>query len=542
MSRRFVILVADPEASSWGMSFAAHCESRHPEWDLCFASDAAETRLFLERDRPDACVFALEFSPGGREGLDLLFQVRRSHPATPVVLVSGTCDGRAIRDSFLSETRTEEMERLEVDPEGLLFRDEIGRGGDFSPLEEALAAGLFEHGRVANETAVLVTHGTDTMAWGLAYLRYALKRLTANVAVTGSQVPLEGYFSASDALGNLRTAVELLNRLRPARLFAVFNDGKNVFSGRLTKFRKWDVDAFEGKLAASAGAEGIRTLRADWVTLPYEDQRLRDLHLLRTGGTIESKREEGAAALSPTGDFVWKYLNEALGRSFERAHRHDLFALDSSNASFEEWALIARAIEGLGVAEADTAFDLTVRPVFANPLFTTAEYAAQFGACGNGAVFAGYGGGNANVRSDGGRSVLPALREAAAAGKFVAVTSQVPLEPYDVEYETGLKLLEAGGVPCGDLPLADAQVKLSYLLGHRGELAAAASETGLPEHRVTAAAFLSGVHTRRARGLEVFHRCCLGRGETPLRVLPEDPFAGRPFTEALATVLEPLRS
>jgi len=541
MSRRFTILVADPESASYAAALTAHCARTRPAWDLRFTAEAEEARLFLERARPDAAVLALEFSPGGREGLDLLFQVRRTLPGTPVILVSGACDGRAIRDSFLAETRTEEMETLEVDPEGLLFRDELGGGGDFTPLESAVAGGLFEHGRVRNETAVLVTHGTDTMAWGLAYLRYALKRLTANVAVTGSQVPLEGYFSASDALGNLRTAVDLLNRLRPSRLFAVFNNGKNVFSGRLTKFRKWDVDAFEGKLAASAGADGIRTLRRDWVTLPYEDQRLADLHLLRTGGTIESKREEGAAALSPTGDFVWKYLHEALGRSFERAHRHDLFALDSSNASFEEWAEIARAIEGLGVAVADTSFDLTVRPVFANPLFTTAEYAAQFGACGNGAVFAGYGGGNANVRADSDRSVLPALRQAAAAGKFVAVTSQVPLEPYDVEYETGLKLLEAGGVPCGDLPLADAQVKLSYLLGHREEVARTAAAAGLQEHRVLAAAFLSGVHTRRAHGLDVYTRCCLQRGEEPLRVLPQDPFAGEPFAEALSAVLEPLR-
>lgn len=541
MARRFVILVADPESASYGPALKEHCARRRPAWELRFAADAAEARAVIAGGRPDAAVLAVGFSPGGREGLELLCEVRRHLPVTPAVLLAAPQDGRAIRDSFLTQTLTEALEPLQLDPDGLLFRDELGSGGDFSQLEEVLAASLHLYGRVQNETAVLITHGTDTMAWGLAYLRYALKELTANVALTGSQVPLEGYFSASDALGNLRTAVELLAHLRPARLFAVFNNGKNVFSGRLTKYRKWDVDAFEGKLAASGGAEGVKALRADWVMLPYSDHRLSDLHLIRTGGTIESRREAGAEALSPTGDFVWKFLNESLGRFFERVHRHDLFALDSSNMSVEEWGQLAEAVAALGLCRADTAFDPSVRPVYANPLFTTAEYAAQFAACPSGAVFAGYGGGNANIREASPRSVLPALRDAVASGTFVAVTSQVPLEPYDADYETGLKLLEVGGVPCGDLPIADAQVKLSYLLGHREEVARAAAAAGMEPRRLMTAAFLSGIHTRRARGLDLFARCCERRGEAPIKVLPYDPFAGKPFTVALGEVLDPLQ-
>ncbi len=541
MGRRFTILVADPECDGYARDLEVYLKTTRPAWDLKFARAAEEARAFLDSDRPDAAVLAVEFAEGGREGIALLFHVRRHMPHTPVVLLSGSCDARALRDAFLAEAVGEDMRRLAVDPEGFLFREEMGFRGDFAPLARLLADGLFKHGRVANETGVLVTHGTDTMAWGLAYLRYALKNLTANVAVTGSQVPLEGYFSGSDALGNLKTALYLLNRLRPARLFAVFNNGKSIFSGRLTKYRKWDTDAFDGKMAASAGADGIRALRADWVFIPYEDQKLQDLHLIRTGGTIESAR--GASelgALRPTGDFVWKYLNDPLAGLFVNPHRHDLFALDSSNISYEEWGEIARAIAKIGIAEADTAFDPTVRPVVANPLFTTAEYAAQFAACGRGAIFAGYGGGNANVREASPRSVLPALREAVSQGKVVAVTSQVPLEPYDVEYETGLGLLEAGGIPCGDLPLADAQVKLSYLLGHQEELERAVAETGLDRRRIYAGAFLSGVSMRKAHGLETFRKV-LGLPKRPLRILPQDPFAGRPFGEALAAVVKALK-
>jgi L-asparaginase/Glu-tRNA(Gln) amidotransferase subunit D len=446
-----------------------------------------------------------------------------------------------LRDTLVAETTADHLAEMDLIPEGVLFREDLSQEGAFAGLEGLLAAGLEKYGRVVNDTGILITHGTDTMAWGFAYLRYALRDLKANVAMTGSQIPLGGYFSDSDALGNLRTAAFLLNRLRPARLFAVFNDGRSVFSGRLTKYRKWGEDAFEGRVSASGASGDVRPLRKDWVYIPYADQRLEHLHLIRTGGTIESQRETGSSeGLKPTGDFVWKYLTGSLGEFFEQARRHDLFALDSSNMSFEEWAQIAQVIQSIGAATADTRFDSTVKPVFCNPLFTTDDYRAQFAACGRGSILAGYGGGNANVRPASSRSVLPALREAVHAGAFVAVTSQVPLEDYDAEYESGLALLEAGGVPCGDLPLADAQVKLSYLLGHGDILARTASRAGLNAHSLLAAAFLSGVSMRRAGSLSAFRHA--GGPSIPLRVLPYDPFVTQTFEEALQVVATSLAS
>lgn len=355
------------------------------------------------------------------------------------------------------------------------------------------------------------------------------------MAVTGSQIPLGGHYSGSDALGNLRTAVFLLNRLRPARLFAVFNDGRSVFSGRLTKYRKWDSDAFEGRVVASTGEGGLQTLRKNWIQIPYPEQRLRDLHLIRTGGTIESRRrDDGKGALAPGGDFVLGFLTEALGNCFERAHCHDLFALDSSNMTFAQWSDVAKAIEGMGVGRADIRFDPTVKPVYCNPLFTTQDYRAQFAACGRGAILAGYGGGNANVMPGSPFSVLPALRASVNAGTFVAVTSQVPLEPYDAEYETGLALLEAGGLPCGDLPLTDAQVKLSFLLGHWDMVEARAAAAGQDPRCLLAASFLAGVTMRRSGSLSAFRDA--GGRIIPLRVLPDDPFVTKPFEQAIGAV------
>ena len=532
--RTFTILIVNDSLDGIEADLRAHFQHARPLWTLRFARTVQEAREVMSAHAPDAVVLDLDLADRG--GIALLQHIRRELAATPVILLSRPDDARMLREAFLSECATEELTVSDLGPAGVMFADELRAEGALAHLEERIAEGLYRCGRVDNETGVLITHGTDTMAWGFAYLHYALHGLRANVAMTGSQTPLGGYFTESDALGNLRTAVVLLNRLRPPRLFAVFNNGQSVFSGRLTKYRKWDADAFEGRVIASASSGEVRPLRKNWVYIPYSDQRLGHLHLVRTGGTIESQREGGSAAgLKPTGDFVWKYVTGSLGEFFHEAHRHDLFALDSSNMSYDEWAAIAREVESIGVAQADTRFDPSVKPVFCNPLFSTLDYRAQFAACGGGAVLAGYGGGNANVRAGSSNSILPALKASVDAGTFVAVTSQVPLEPYDAEYETGLALLDAGGVPCGDLPLADSQVKLSYLLGHAEEVTAAAAAAGMEPRRLLTAAFLSGVTMRRAGTFSAF-RDASGR-LTPLRVLSQDPFVAHPFDVALKAVI-----
>jgi L-asparaginase/Glu-tRNA(Gln) amidotransferase subunit D len=532
MSRTFRILLADGELCAREAELRKAVSVRRPQWDLAFTHPAG-VREILETAPPDVVVIgSAEGAPAVADTVALL---REGDSGLPVVLLLEARRVGEFRTALFGCCVAGTGPSVSA-PDGFLFREELEGPEGVDVLVAQVGEALFRGARVANEMGILVTHGTDTMAWGFAYLRYALKDLTANVAVTGSQIPLGGYFSGSDALGNLKTAVLLLNRLRPARLFAVFNDGRSVFTGRLTKYRKWDTDAFEGTMALNASRGGIQPFRQDWARIPFPDQRLRDLHLIRTGGTIESQRADDRGSLQPTGDFVWKYVNDALCDQFDTAHRHDLFALDSSNMSLDTWAQVAREMEAIGAGHADTRFDPSVKPVITNPLFTSQDYRAQFAACGAGAVLAGYGGGNANVLEDSANCILPALRASVLEGTFVAVTSQVPLEPYDAEYETGLKLLEAGGVPCGDLPLADAQMKLSYLLGHATEMESAARKAGIETRFLLTAAFLSGVTMRRAVTLEAFQRMLGDRGR-PLRLLPEDPFAGTPFDEALGKVI-----
>ena len=122
----------------------------------------------------------------------------------------------------------------------------------------------------------------------------------------------------------------------------------------------------------------------------------------------------------------------------------------------------------------------------------------------------------------------------------VAVTSQVPLESYDAEYESGRKLLEAGGIPCGDLSFSDAQVKLSYILGHREKIRKAAEEAGLSEELVIVSSFLSGVTLFKSQSDELQKRFTREK-KGLIRLLPKDPFVFRPFDYALNKIIATLK-
>lgn len=417
---------------------------------------------------------------------------------------------------------------------------------DPGSLAGALSACLRKAGRAENREALLITHGTDTMAWAFAYLRYALSSLRLNIALTGSQLPLEGTFSLSDALGNLRTSVYMLNRLAPARLFMVFNEGRHVYAGSLNKIRKWDQNAFDGRLVGAIGAEAVDFFDQDWVSIVYPDQRLEKLHLIRTGGTIESAAS-GGGPLAPGADFVHKYLLDSLSNQFVELVDHTELQIsrDSSNISIEEWRQLAGLVAQISGSAVDDRFDPTVKVIYANPFMTTYDYIQQFESCNQGIILAGYGAGNANTLESSGRSVLPAIRHATRQGKLVALSSQVPLESYDMDYQVGRELVQAGGLPCGDLSLADAQVKVSYLVGHRQEIESAAAANGLDTMQLLTAAFLAGVRLRK-KGSRVWLAEELARQGRPVRFFAareaiKDPFEGKGFQEGIREVIGLLR-
>lgn len=96
-------------------------------------------------------------------------------------------------------------------------------------------------------TAILVTHGTDTLAWTHAALRYAIKNNSLNIAITGSQIPMpQGVGDFSDAYANIGGSIRFLTELKPPHIFTVFNNGENAFSDSLNKVNRWDNRAFDG--------------------------------------------------------------------------------------------------------------------------------------------------------------------------------------------------------------------------------------------------------------------------------------------------------
>ncbi|MCK5045894.1 MAG: asparaginase, partial [Candidatus Heimdallarchaeota archaeon] len=147
----------------------------------------------------------------------------------------------------------------------------------------------------------LVTHGTDTMSWGLSAIRYMLKNIPSNVAITGSQVPLSFKFSSSDVYPNIENSIKLLTQLTGPEIFVVFNNGQAAFQDALWKFDKWSPDAFRGEeLAKIALDEIIIRGRAYPLNL---NRKLDKLYLIRTGGTIESE-ESKEGFLTPTGNLI----------------------------------------------------------------------------------------------------------------------------------------------------------------------------------------------------------------------------------------------
>ena len=111
---------------------------------------------------------------------------------------------------------------------------------------------------------VVITHGTDTMAYSAAALSFMLRNPKGPVVLTGSQLPMKHPFS--DAPVNLNEAVEVARKAPPG-VYVVFNH-KIIRGARAVKLRTTSFDAFDSINASPVGvidADGLH-FRADmWV-------------------------------------------------------------------------------------------------------------------------------------------------------------------------------------------------------------------------------------------------------------------------------------
>ncbi len=103
---------------------------------------------------------------------------------------------------------------------------------------------------------IVITHGTDTMAYTASALSFMLRGLSVPVVLTGSQLPL-GH-PHSDAPGNLTEAF-MAAAAAPAGIYICFHH-KLIYGTRAVKMRTLGFDAFDSINAPAVGyfdAEGL---------------------------------------------------------------------------------------------------------------------------------------------------------------------------------------------------------------------------------------------------------------------------------------------
>lgn len=418
----------------------------------------------------------------------------------------------------------------------------------------------------------LITHGTDTMAWTLAALSYSLKNFPCNLVITGSQLPMEALFSASDAYPNLGASIHFLLTLRGPNILAVFNHGKSAYQYSLWKINKWEPDAFYGnELAIRNSVDYIYAAKI----IREKRDRIDKLYILRTGGTIESELSKAAFdVLHPTdenlvGGFLSdKYSRFAPNRIDVKSDKKLEITKDSSDIVPSDWKKFSESVAHICEEQgyttyAECKFNESVRIVNCAPFLTTADYARLFEDC-EGIIIAGYGGGNINIRRDENHSPLPVIEKAVKKNKIVVLGSQVALGATDFIYENALKAIDARkspdnipiplAIPEGNFGLARAQVKLSYILGY-SDIIDQIAESIPQDHAFSKIAeiersyllkklaFLSGIQfrdpTSKPKLEEILNKYYGSKiKDFTLKVPDYDPFFNTNFKEAMKKILD----
>ena len=102
-----------------------------------------------------------------------------------------------------------------------------------------IARSVYEHYK--DYDGIIITHGTDTMAYTASILSYMLKNLPIPVVLTGSQLPMS--HPLTDAADNMRYAFAMAASGTPG-VFVSFNR-KIILGCRAVKVRTTGFDAFE---------------------------------------------------------------------------------------------------------------------------------------------------------------------------------------------------------------------------------------------------------------------------------------------------------
>lgn len=149
---------------------------------------------------------------------------------------------------------------------------------------QTIARAVYEN--LDNYDGIIITHGTDTMAYTSSMLSFMLQNLNKPVVLTGSQMPIENLLT--DARNNLFTAFSAIDCNIPGVSIAF--DHKIINGARAVKVRTMGFEAFESVNAPYLGevfANGMRcaplpvTERDPEKPTVLKDQLCNDVFLLK---------------------------------------------------------------------------------------------------------------------------------------------------------------------------------------------------------------------------------------------------------------------
>lgn len=351
---------------------------------------------------------------------------------------------------------------------------------------ELIIGSLKKTGAYRNKIGILITHGTDTMAWTNSLLKYSLKDLNCNVVLTGSQIPLKSEFSPSDAPANILSALHFLNQYVPPQVGVSFDMGKKFFTDNLKKVRIWNENAFDGTIAANYNWQDIET---SLKTLSFNNC-LDTLYLLTTGGTIAMDTHGGVTGHASL-DVMENFFRSKTAKyriPVEKKHpfynqfiSKSIANIDSSEMNPEVYSELLSKLHEVNseynfVSEIDTNYRWDVFPILCSPFFTNEHYFMYKKLCkdknndGKPVVFilVGYGAGNLPYDESKRFSPMSFVKDVVK-NNIVIITSQVQQEIPDLDYEVSIKFINEGVLFGGEMSLAEIMIKSAYLLGHYNE-------------------------------------------------------------------------
>lgn len=131
---------------------------------------------------------------------------------------------------------------------------------NIQPEEWQLIAQTIYQQRVDYD-GIVISHGTDTMAYTASMLSFMLQQIDLPVVLTGSQVPMNVVLS--DAPDNLRLAFAAAARCQPG-IYLAF-DRKILLGCRSVKVRTVNFNAFE-----SVNLPPVATVTSDGIVFSYK--------------------------------------------------------------------------------------------------------------------------------------------------------------------------------------------------------------------------------------------------------------------------------